>query len=69
MVKMKLVSMNGICNLLNFILCNWWQRSWSWKSSCHDMFTLLQQLCDAPNPSTKERKWLITYYKTFGIIT
>jgi hypothetical protein len=32
------------------------------------MFALLYEPCHAPNPSTKERKGLITYYKTYGII-
>jgi hypothetical protein len=33
------------------------------------MFALLHDPCHAPNPSTKERKGLITYYKTYGITT
>jgi hypothetical protein len=33
------------------------------------MFALLHEPCHAPNPSTKERKGLITYYKTYGITT
>jgi hypothetical protein len=31
------------------------------------MFALLHEPCHAPNPNTKERKGLITSYKTYGI--
>jgi hypothetical protein len=33
------------------------------------MFSLLHEPCHDPNPSTKERKGLMTYYKTYGITT
>ncbi len=55
--------------LLGILLCEWWERSWSYIPSSHEMYLCYDNVVNILHLWTKERKGLITYYKTYGITT
>jgi len=61
--------------LVGFSSYEWWQRSWCcninfqvWKLSSLRCLLCYNSHMHVPNSNTKKRKWLITYYKTYGIM-
>jgi hypothetical protein len=55
--------------MLGILLCEWWEKV---EGTCHTVMRCILcyvDLVNGLNPRTKERKGLITYYKTYGITT
>jgi hypothetical protein len=53
--------------MLGILLCEWWERSWSCIPWSHRCILCYDNAINIPNARIKERKGLITYYKTYGI--